>query len=506
MAVKPRTEESFDPAHIPEKPVKNLKPYGIGIDTHKRFIQVCVLIHSAHCEAGSGGGGGLLQSEHEFSTDWSDLTAAKQWALDRLHRRGLHVHPEKIEYTIESTGTYHSPVLRAWGGQPSVVNPLLAQPSRRKTDVLDARLLAQHALIGLWPSSFVPSDQLQTLRLLFAERRELQRLALRSTNRIENIVLRYGHTFLAQCSVRDIAGEGTLDELLRWSEGAIARPDLPGLSETPLPIEVCSIVRNLWTTYRDSSERMKLRERDALAYALSHEWPVADGTMSGKQLFALLQTVPGVGKITSLTWLSEIGDPTRFAGAKQVAAFCGCDPSLKVSAGKVTSHTRRRGNTRLHKALVQAAAVLIRQGKEPLGLWGSSIQGRHKKGGWKKATGAVARRLAASLWHVHSRGEEFSYEQYQFYVPPRVPFMHVREMLSPKVAAIMERIGLKHSVEVTNAFYQDLGRKPGVGTKTMQEIKEWVDKHGSRTFEASPPPRKVPSCNPQPEVEAPASS
>ena len=31
-----------------------------------------------------------------------------------------------LRYCIESTGTYHMPVLRAWEGIPCVANPLLA--------------------------------------------------------------------------------------------------------------------------------------------------------------------------------------------------------------------------------------------------------------------------------------------------------------------------------------------------------------------------------------------
>jgi len=41
----------------------------------------------------------------------------------------------------------------------------------------------------------------------------------------------------------------------------------------------------------------------------------------------LFLTVPGVGETLALTWLAEVCDPTRFKDVKQVAAYCGCDPS-----------------------------------------------------------------------------------------------------------------------------------------------------------------------------------
>ncbi len=44
-----------------------------------------------------------------------------------------------VRRRIESTGCYHFAVVRALGGEPSVVNPLPTGPCRRKTDNLDAR-------------------------------------------------------------------------------------------------------------------------------------------------------------------------------------------------------------------------------------------------------------------------------------------------------------------------------------------------------------------------------
>lgn len=115
-----------------------LHPYGVGIDTHSKFIQVCILFRAAGCDTG-----GIKRLERTFLTTFSDLQRAHGWTLRVL--TGL-AEPQTLRYCIESTGTYHCPVLIAWGGIPSVVNPLLAGPTRRKTDVLDARLLAHHSI------------------------------------------------------------------------------------------------------------------------------------------------------------------------------------------------------------------------------------------------------------------------------------------------------------------------------------------------------------------------
>ena len=60
-----------------------------------------------------------------------------------------------LHYCIESTSTYHLPVLLAWEGTPSVVNPSIAGATKKKTDKLDARLLAVHDLTGIWRPFYV---------------------------------------------------------------------------------------------------------------------------------------------------------------------------------------------------------------------------------------------------------------------------------------------------------------------------------------------------------------
>ena len=58
--------------------IQALKPYGIGIDTHSKFISVCVLIKTGNC---------VRRWEHDFTTDWHDLLAAREWALRTIITR-----------------------------------------------------------------------------------------------------------------------------------------------------------------------------------------------------------------------------------------------------------------------------------------------------------------------------------------------------------------------------------------------------------------------------------
>jgi hypothetical protein len=197
-------------------------------------------------------------------------------------------------------------------------------------------------------------------------------------------------------------------------------------------------------------------------------------------------SVPGVGQTTAMTWLAEVCDPRRFTDAKEVSAYSGCDPSLKVSAGKVTSHTRRRGNLRLHWALVQAATGLLRRPGTPLAQWGLSLQGRHKKGGYRKATGALARRLAVMLWHVHRLGVKFDPSKYCFEAVPPVPCVPIAAMgLAPRVTALLAGYG--DSRAAAAAYYKGhLASLPGFGPAAMQALGKWIHEH---TTHHRPTPR-----------------
>ena len=454
-----------DPEHL------ILHPYGVGIDTHSQFIQVCVLYRDAAV---------IRRAEKSFPTDWPSLVAAREWTLKILV--GL-AEPDTLRYCIESTATYHLPVIKAFGGIPSVVNPLLAGATKRKTDVLDAQLLAHHSITGLWKSSFIPSQQAQELRVLWAQRHEHARAAVRASNRINNIILRFGHTLGSKYRIRSAEGAGLLHELI---EGHV--PNCPLVAPDGLPDSIRGIVASLLADLQTHTHAAHAAQIEARNFVRAHDWPTAKASVPGQRLLEHLMTVPGVGEVTALAWLAEVCDPRRFQNVKQVAAFCGCDPSLKTSAGKVTSYTRRQGNTRLHYHLVNAASGLIRSPREQFGELGRSIAGRHKKGGWKKACGALARRIACGLWYVHSKDEPFSYDGYKFMLIPDFRAVPIRDIVGKTPAALLAREGYRDTRQLIAAYYQGrLALIPGFGDASLCKIRDWLREQHSKPAGLEPP-------------------
>ena len=474
MSDIPRIGDLFtDPFHEVELSVEpdevySLKPFGVGIDCHSRFIQICVNIRNE---------GRVKRHEATYSTSWGTLCQAREWIKETILAYGdieaiNLLESQGLAYTIESTGTYHMPVIRALGGRPSVVNPLLANPSRRKSDVLDARLLAFHAITGMWPVSYLPPMPIQTLRVFLNMREDAKRMSLRASNRINNFLLRYGHTIGAEDRVCSTRGRAIIEDMLE------DRPvKANGVCPDGIPPEVRPVFLELFKDYDQAQAKVKHYEKIAQNFADDIDFILGTGEIiKGTNLKKLLCSIPGFGPLSSLYWMTEVVTPTRFPNSKALAAYAGCDPSLKVSAGKVTSYSRRGGNQKLHQALTHAAQTLIAKPREPMGNWGHNMWKRNKKGGFKKACGAVARRMVCASYEVTKRGMPFSYELYTYYDPPRydTQVLTAEELgryakpLSPYTTAD----------ELGKAFDSGaLSEAKGVGDKCLQHVKELLKKH-----------------------------
>ena len=94
------------PSPIPDEkgqPSLTLHRYGVGVDCHSRFFQICVLIPK---------GTEIVKIERNVPALWPEVRAAKARMLETLREHGLDVSPSDLRYTSESTGQYHTPLCR----------------------------------------------------------------------------------------------------------------------------------------------------------------------------------------------------------------------------------------------------------------------------------------------------------------------------------------------------------------------------------------------------------
>jgi transposase len=121
----------------------------------------------------------------------------------------------------------------------------------------------------------------------------------------------------------------------------------------------------------------------------------------------LLMTIPGVGPITALKYLIEIGDPERFEKSRSVGAYVGLTPT-QYSSGETHKQGRisKCGSKELRTLLVEAAIVMLTRTKSwsHLKNWGLKLQ---KRCGLKKAATAVARKLSVVMLCMIKKNKKF---------------------------------------------------------------------------------------------------
>ena len=120
-----------------------------------------------------------------------------------------------------------------------------------------------------------------------------------------------------------------------------------------------------------------------------------------------LMTVPGVGPVVALTYRATVDVPSRFRNSKAVGAVFGLTPS-KYQSGESdrTGGISRCGDDMMRTMLYEAAlTMLVRSTKWSwLKAWAMQIARRR---GLKRATVALARRLAVIMHRIWVDGTEF---------------------------------------------------------------------------------------------------
>ena len=119
---------------------------------------------------------------------------------------------------------------------------------------------------------------------------------------------------------------------------------------------------------------------------------------------ALLTSIRGVGEVTALTWILEVGDPRRLTSVAHAVSYCGLTSALVSSAGKEQrGPISKQRNAHLQTMLIEAAKLAPR--------WNPQLAAVHarelERGNRNRATLAVARKLVAYLLAVDKSGQAF---------------------------------------------------------------------------------------------------
>jgi len=112
-----------------------------------------------------------------------------------------------------------------------------------------------------------------------------------------------------------------------------------------------------------------------------------------------LDALMGVGVLTAMVYLTEMGDLSRFRNRRQVACYLGTVPSKTESGNDKDhkGHITRQGPARIRKVLCQASWARVGHDPQTAACYNRIVEKnpKHKK----IALVAVMRRLAVLMWH-----------------------------------------------------------------------------------------------------------
>jgi transposase len=254
------------------------------------------------------------------------------------------------------------------------------QAQINKTDRNDARGMAQMMRAGLYRPVHVKTLRSQKLRMLLTHRKLLQSKAIAIDNDLRGTLRNFG---LKVGVVGASKFEARIRELVE---------NLPDLAEL---VEPLLIVR------RTLREQIGILHGRLLAIVRTDD------------VCRRLMTVPGVGPVVALTYRATVDVPARFRNSKAVGAVFGLTPSRYQSGEIDRSGTISKCGDEMMRAMLYEAAhtMLVRSTKWSwLKAWALKIA-RHR--GMKKATVALARRLAVILHRIWVDGSEFRWTREQ---------------------------------------------------------------------------------------------
>jgi transposase len=250
--------------------------------------------------------------------------------------------------------------------EPRLVHPSRCKAiasARLKNDKVDARTLAQLLRADLLPEAWIAPQQVRDLRALLRHRASLVRASTACKSRV--------HAMLAD---RGIPERSSL-----WT--GPGRAWLAGLALPPIAREVVNDCCGLL---------------DALATPIARLEQEIGALAKPDPRVQALMVLPGIGRLTAMTLVAEIGDISRFPSARKLCAWAGLTPAVRNSDRKVRhGHITKQGSPWVRWILQEAAQTAK---KSP--LFAGTYDQLARRRGRSIATVAIARRLLARCFHV----------------------------------------------------------------------------------------------------------
>lgn len=328
----------------------------------------------------------------------------KQWSVSiytgQIHHRtfsqspdpkALHIYLEanfpgaQVHCAYEATrfGWWIARKLQSYGYTCLVVNPAdipsTSQETQNKTDQIDSRKIAKSLQAGLLRGSYIPTVVVEGDRQLVRYRKRLWSDLVRIKNRLKTTM-----AFSGVPLPTEFDNAYWSKAFLKW----MRKVDMP----SPSSRRTMDMLLNQYDQIYNHHLEVR-REVVKLLKAKRYADPSK-----------LLRSVPGIGPLTSIQLLVELGDIHRFPNFKKLNSFIGLKPTT-YSSGEHDwkGHLTIRKHNALRSALIECSWQTIQ--KDPVMLVKYDELCKRMTG--KRAVVVIARKLLSRIYHVLKHNEPY---------------------------------------------------------------------------------------------------
>jgi len=279
---------------------------------------------------------------------------------------------QQLEVATEATTGWRFLVeeLRAAGAKVHLAEPaetaaLRGNKKRAKSDRADARHLRELLLAGRLPESWIPPDLILDLRAQVRLRHTLIKQHTEFQQRIQAVLYHHGCPRRQQLMVSD-------------GRDWLAAQPLPDTARQQITVSLAMI---------DALEvQLAPIDRQLRAWARAQ---------TGCK--ALIDAYYGIGELSAVTIVSELGDCRRFSNSRDAVRYSGLDITVYQSdRHRSPGHLSRQGPPALRWALHEAAQVARRPSSPDRAYYEHAAA----KLGGSRACLALARKLLRRCYHT----------------------------------------------------------------------------------------------------------
>src|SRR3954462_14137969 len=321
---------------------------------------------------------GLDQHRAQITADWLDtetgeVKRARVAPADRVGvRRFLErFRGQELEVALEATTGWRFVVeeLRRIGAgvhlaEPAETAGLRGPKKRAKGDRADARHLRELLMVKRLPESWIAPDHLLDVRARVRLRHTLSEQRAEWQQRIQAVLYHHGYPHRGDLINRDG---------LSW----LASQTLPACASEQVTVALAMIAAlDLQLVSLDKELRAFARRQPGCRALMVHY---------------------GIGPVTAVTIVAELGDANRFSSSREAVRYAGLDITVHQSdQRRAPGRLSRQGPSALRWALFEAAQCARRRGS-PDHLY--SLEAAERLGG-NRACLSVARKLLKRSYHT----------------------------------------------------------------------------------------------------------